>query len=85
MGDGCHRSLRYKQGIVPFGRRNQALPQSTGHSAKPRLGHGSRYASPRISRDPALIISIGQRLGFISEEWSWRRLSSRIQRYQSTA
>lgn len=26
MGDGCHRSLGHKQGIVPFKRRRQALP-----------------------------------------------------------
>ncbi len=28
MGDGCHRSLRHKQGIVPLRPKEQALPQS---------------------------------------------------------
>ncbi len=85
MGDGCHRSLRHRQGIVPFGRRSQALRQSTGHRAKWRLGNASTCASPRVSRDPAQIISLGQRLGFVSEGGGWRWFSSRIQRYQSTA
>ncbi len=43
------------------------------------LAHASTYASPRVSRDPAQIISLGQRLGFASDGRCWRRLSSRIQ------